>query len=1007
MTTPKREYIIGLINYDDLDNFYNDMESAGTGTHDTLPDREVECANRREISRNTHYWLTDEEAEQVRKDPRVQIVSLTAEELGVIIQPAYEQTSTNWNKQAPFSDNSYRNWGKLRVTIDKQIPYWGGLNVYENIASAYNDNPKQSATVNIPSSGKHVDVVVVDGHILPDHPEFAVNPDGTGGSRVKQINWFGLGVNSTTPSTYVYAKGLYGNDHGTHVAGIIAGNSQGWARDANIYNISPYGRVGIPSNTLFDYVRAFHGQKPINPVTGRKNPTIVNNSWVASQGAAVSFITDIVYRGVKTSNSFGSPPSQTAIKNVGISNTGQDALNIPSTVGSDSDILDIQDAMAEGIIFTAAGGNDSRKLDRYGDQDYDNYFLTFGTTKYYYNRGPFPGVTPGMITVGALGSLSQEYKAPFSACGPRIDIYAPGVNIMSSVEVSDGNSGHYDFRNDQYFISLYSGTSMATPQVTGVLACVLELYPNMKQYDALEYINRYALRYQMADGGNSDDTMGSYDVHDLAAYDNNKLLKYNKERNSTGAVYPKLNVTSRRSSGIIPYTYENGWRQEFNRPPYQLELAIWIGTKLYGSNDLFNTSSGDRYGLFKQPDAAGLNYWVSDTLTRYGYYMYYSDTIRQSIINNFFVAVAATSEASRALTNQKTFLYGPSNTRGSVFSDRPDKKTGQVYPRPRIYSFGVQRNILNISYDIPYGTNFLQKVDLLVPNNTPPKGVIVYIHGGAWSGGSKSSSGFVLGQAAYTDNIESDIKEVATAGYVVINCNYRITSKAQYGYGGDGTGGNPNSEIDIKTILNYCTVQGAGASISPYWTTIYNYVQSLGMLVIGNSSGGHVGLLAVGNYGVSSGLWPKAVGVLWNPLDLLVSQDNPLDALIVSLVNSYSSPSTEWNSTTGVMVSSPLTNIALAKQSSPRYLYGTSSSPGPWYTALNASSCILHFVYNTNDTLVKLSMAEPFINSLPTNKFTYKKITEGVAVPGVYDHNIAYPLSTYILDVANRTFVTP
>ena len=694
MTTPRREYIIGLLNYDDLDNFYNDMESAGTGTHDCFPDREVECANRREISRNTHYWLTDEEAEQVRNDPRVLLVSLTAEELGIIIHPAYEQTSSNWNKEYRNNDNSFRNWGKLRSTINQQINNWGGINEYETIASAYSNNPVQSATVNIPSSGKHVDVVVVDGHVLPDHPEFAVNIDGTGGSRVKQINWFGLGVNPTTPATYVYTKGLYGNDHGTHVAGTIAGNSQGWARDANIYNIYPYGNIGIPSNSLFDYIRAFHRQKTINPITGRKNPTVVNNSWARSQGAAVSFITDIIYRGVKTSNAFGSPPSQTAIKNAGISRTGEDSLRIPTTSGSEADILDVQDAIDEGIIFTAAAGNDARKLDQYGDQDYDNYFFTFGTTKYYYNRGPFPGITPGMITVGALGSLSQEYKAPFSACGPRINIYAPGVNIMSSVEQSDGNSGNYDFRNNQYYISNYSGTSMAAPQVTGVLACVLELYPNMTQYDAIEYLNRYALRGQMTDGGNADDTMGSYDVHQLADYTTNKILKYNKERNSTGAVYPKLNVAHRRSSGVIPYTYENGWRQEFKRPPYQLELAVWIGKQLYESNDQINTLMGVRYGLFKQPDAAGLDYWVSDTINRYGYQMYYDEATRNSILVDFFIAVANTTEASRALTNQKTFLYGPSNTRGSVFSDRPDKKAGQVYPRPRIYTFGVQRTII-------------------------------------------------------------------------------------------------------------------------------------------------------------------------------------------------------------------------------------------------------------------------------------------------------------------------
>ena len=115
---------------------------------------------------------------------------------------------------------------------------------------------------------------------------------------------------------------------------------------------------------------------------------------------------------------------------------------------------------------------------------------------------------------------------------------------------------------------------------------------------------------------------------------------------------------------------------------------------MYASNDEINTLIGIRYGLFRQPSTTEIDYWVSDTLYRYGYYMYYDEATRKSILTDFFTAVAATSEASRALTNQKTFLYGPSNTRGSVFSDRPDKKAGQVYPRPRIYTFGVQGTIV-------------------------------------------------------------------------------------------------------------------------------------------------------------------------------------------------------------------------------------------------------------------------------------------------------------------------
>ena len=82
--------------------------------------------------------------------------------------------------------------------------------------------------------GTGVDVVIVDGLFDPAHPEFAVNSDGTGGSRVVQYNWIGY-----QSGTYNYGS-YTGSDprHGCHVAGTVAGNTQGWARKAAIYNIN-------------------------------------------------------------------------------------------------------------------------------------------------------------------------------------------------------------------------------------------------------------------------------------------------------------------------------------------------------------------------------------------------------------------------------------------------------------------------------------------------------------------------------------------------------------------------------------------------------------------------------------------------------------------------------------------------------------------------------------------------------------------------------------------------
>ena len=53
-------------------------------------------------------------------------------------------------------------------------------------------------------------------------------------------------------------------------------------------------------------------------------------------------------------------------------------------------------------------------------------------------------------------------------------------------------AGTADPRNASYYIEKLSGTSMATPQVTGVLACALEITPTMNQAAALTYITQNA-----------------------------------------------------------------------------------------------------------------------------------------------------------------------------------------------------------------------------------------------------------------------------------------------------------------------------------------------------------------------------------------------------------------------------------------------------------------------------------------------------------------------------------
>lgn len=535
-----KEYVVTLRSYDDLDEFYTDMETSGGSL--TIPDRSCHCSLRRTISRNTHYMLTEEEASQVKQDPRVLDVISKDELDSITTAPRYSQTSTAWSKSSAIS-NTHRNWGLLRCVNGEQISGWGS-----------NGTTSQSGTITVTSSGKNVDVVIVDGHLNPNHPELALNSDGTGGSRVNQYNWYqhtnelGLGANGT----YTYPSGATlqnpSDNHGMHVAGTVCGNTQGWARDSNIYNISPYSNAENP-NTLgytytFDYVRAFHRNKSVNPTTGIKNPTICNNSWGSYYTITKSTINQIFWRGSAYTSNL---TNNATLASYGLVDTTSTLLYVDAW--TTSLVADIEDAINEGIIMVGAAGNSDMKIDSSGGTDYNNYIVWNSVNVRYYHRGSWNVSANNSICVGAASALINDSKATFSQCGPRIDVYAPGDNIISCLHDGTVSGGTIttvtDSRNGSYVLGKYDGTSMASPQVCGILACALEQYPRMKPAESVNYIQSYAKQSQMYDSA------GSYtDTTSLQGSENRYLFFY-KERKESGVLQPRDTFKPRPSNGQV------------------------------------------------------------------------------------------------------------------------------------------------------------------------------------------------------------------------------------------------------------------------------------------------------------------------------------------------------------------------------------------------------------------------------------------------------------------------
>lgn len=458
----EREYIVSLNRGTDYDQFWDQIENASEDDG-FVPTRRVDIINNRDGSlRSCHYSLSDAEAEQLRNDPRVYSVEIPPDQRDDIDMERTAIQTGDFTKTTSDSGD-FINWG-LRRSIFESLPTFGASDDY---------------TYNLDGTG--VDVVIQDSGIQADHPDFN---NASGVSRVQQIDWYAeSGLAGTMPTDHYTDY----DGHGTHCAGIAAGRTYGWAKNARIYAVKVNGlqgssdpNLGIPISDCFDVIKLWHRNKPVDPVTGVKRPTIVNMSW--GYGSYFSGITGGVYR--------GTPWTGTA-RDTSKGMVGAFTLFGYRYVTRVSSVdVDVQELIDEGVHVCIAAGNSYQKIDVPGGLDYDNYFTNSFGTRYYHRGGsPYDDLA---LTVGNIDSTIHsgglEQKASSSENGPGVDIYAPGTNIMSTCSTSSRfATGNYP-QNPTYKITNISGTSMASPQVCGVGALVLQANPQATPTQLKNYL---------------------------------------------------------------------------------------------------------------------------------------------------------------------------------------------------------------------------------------------------------------------------------------------------------------------------------------------------------------------------------------------------------------------------------------------------------------------------------------------------------------------------------------
>ncbi|MEO6998677.1 MAG: S8 family serine peptidase [Terracoccus sp.] len=271
----------------------------------------------------------------------------------------------------------------------------------------------------VTDGSRQVVVGVLDSGIDADHPDLAANLDVADSVNCSDAGRPDLSATGWEPTS---------SDHGTHVAGTIAAARNG------------VGIVGVAPNVRVASVKVVNDAGYIYP-----EYAVCGFVWAGLRGMDI------------TNNSYYIDPFQFYCSDQPDQAAAKEAVRRA-----------VAWSTSRGVVHAAAAGNSAYDL---ANKTTDGTSPDDGTPVVRtVNNGcqDIPTELPGVVTVSSLEQVGNTLGSSFSSFSNRglgkIDVAAPGSNILSSIVTDDG-------------YGLKSGTSMATPHVAGVLALMKGRHP--------------------------------------------------------------------------------------------------------------------------------------------------------------------------------------------------------------------------------------------------------------------------------------------------------------------------------------------------------------------------------------------------------------------------------------------------------------------------------------------------------------------------------------------------